>query len=191
MKKLSLFCLLGLGIFAFTACTKEGPVGPQGPQGAQGAQGAQGNAGTPGAQGPQGPQGNANVYSKTIALASITWTPTALYGTNYLTTSFSIPEIDADIVNNGAVLVYGGFNYAEPWTALPLTYLEGTKTSYWAFGVKIGGVTIRYSNSANTTPGTPAIPFKVVLIRGNALGRMAGVDFRNYEEVKRVFRLKD
>lgn len=187
----------------FTSCNKTGPVGPQGEQGPAGLKGEPGQAG---AQGPagvkgdkgetgaQGPAGSANVKSKTFQPATITWASTSMYGTNYLTASLAIPQITQDIVNNGVVLVYGGFFFgSDSWTALPISYLEANVTNHYSFGIKLGSVTLRCHQSNNITPGTPSIPFRILIISGAALARKSSPlpDYNNYKAVCQYYGIQE
>jgi len=171
---------------SFTAC-KKGDVGPQGPQGIQGEQGEKG------AKGDKGSTGNANVITRTFAASKITWSSTVTFSTNYVVATLSVPEITADIVNNGAVMVYGGFFWESPWSALPLSFFELGKTNHYTYGIKTGTVTLRVHNSSNTAPSAPGIPFRVVVIAGKAAtaAKNNQIDLNNYQTVKQFFKLEE
>lgn len=144
-------------------------------------------------KGPKGDPGNANVSSKIISATNITWSPTTQFGTNYKTANLSIPEITADIVNNGAVIVYGGFFFNEPWSALPLSYYELGKTVHFSYAIKVGGVTLRTHYSDNAIPLSAGIPFKVVIIKGTAItmAKENSVKLTDYLSVSKFFQLRD
>ncbi|WP_051293170.1 collagen-like protein [Olivibacter sitiensis] len=144
-------------------------------------------------KGQKGDDGNANVSTKIFLPANITWRQTTLFGTNYVTASLNMSEITSDIVNNGAVMVYGGFFWGDPWSALPISYFENSRTVHFAFGVKQGSVTLRMHYSSNAAPTAPGIQFKVVVIKGNAVtsAKNQGVDLNNYNEVVSFFNLSD
>ncbi|GAA4806834.1 hypothetical protein GCM10023231_40030 [Olivibacter ginsenosidimutans] len=182
-----LFFLLIMG--SFNAC-KKGDIGPEGPQGIQGEQGEKGDKGD---KGSKGDQGNANVITRTFTANKITWTSSVIFSTNYVVATLSVPEITADIVNNGAVMVYGGFFWESPWSALPLSFYETGKTNHFTYGIKAGSVTLRVHNSSNTAPSAPGIAFKVVVIAGKAAtaAKNNQVDLNNYQTVKQFFKLDD
>jgi len=174
--------ILCMTALAFTACRPE-----------DGKDGINGQDGTPGAQGPVGQDGNANVVSKTFTATQISWTDKTIYGTNYKVATLNMPEITQNIIDNGAVLVYGGFFWESPWSALPISFFETGKTSYYTYGIATGKVTLRVHNSTNAVPSTPGIPFRVVVIEGKAAGkaRSNGVNLNDYEQTKAYFNLKE
>ncbi|WP_143053918.1 collagen-like protein [Parapedobacter koreensis] len=170
----------------------KGERGETGPRGTTGAQGATGPRGPQGPKGDKGDPGNANVKSRTFTASQITWRNTTLFGTNYVTASLDIPEITAAIVNNGIVMVYGGFFWGEPWSALPVSYFESGRTVNFSYGVKTGGVTLRMHYSTNTAPTAPGIQFKVVVVEGQAMeaARLQQIPFENYDKVATFFGLE-
>ncbi len=181
MKKLAMI-FTAMMVITFIGCSKEGPKGPEGPQGAQGAKGDKGDPGT------------ANVLSKTYQASEITWTSATEFAVNHKRGTINIPKLTKDIADNGTVLVYAGLLFENTtWTALPTSFTESGQVRYWGFGYKTGTITIRYSNSANTMPGNPTIPFKVVLIPGNPMGRKAApdIDYNNWEAVRDYYKLSD
>ena len=131
-------------VLVFVSC-KKGEMGPEGPQGAN---------------------GNANVVSKIFLPANITWNQTSLFGTNYVTCDLEVPEITQEVLNYGAVQVYGGFFWGQPWSALPLSYFENGRTVHFSYGIKQGGVTLRMHYGSNAIPTASNIQFKVVVIGG-------------------------
>jgi len=171
---------------SFTAC-KKGDIGPEGPQGTQGEIGEKGDKGS------KGDPGNANVHTKIVKSTDLTWESTNLFGTNYVIGSVPMAQITTDIVNNGAVLVYGGFFWGEPWSALPISYYESGRTVNFSFGVKQGGVTIRLHYSNNAAPAAPGIQYKIVVIEGKAVtsAKNNGLNLDDYLAVKQFFKLTD
>ncbi|MGC4232532.1 MAG: hypothetical protein QM594_06080 [Niabella sp.] len=150
-----------------------------------------------GPQGPAGPGAATRIFSS----QEINWSTIAEYGVQYKAGQIALPELTNDIVNNGAVLVYGAFNFGtSSWTGLPITYLgelppnnnEVKLTYNLFFTYQTGSVQLRFSRSDNSVPGNPVIRFKVVLIPGTALNmaKKNGVDLKNYEAVKAAFRLQ-
>lgn len=180
----TMIMVLLMATATFTSC-KKGDVGPQGPQGEQGPKGDKGD---------KGAAGTANVFSKTFASSAITWTNFTEYSTNYKIADLSIPQITSAIATGGAVFVYAGFFLSgQTWTALPASWLELGVTKYFSFGVKTGGVRLRYSLSNNSVPAAPAISIKVVFMTATtvSLAKQKNIDLANYAAVKDAFRLND
>ncbi len=180
----TMILMLLVATIGFTSC-KKGDAGPQGPQGEQGPKGDKGD---------KGATGTANVFSKTFTSGAITWTNLNEYSTNYKIADLSIPQITSTIATSGAVFVYAGLIFAgQTWTALPASWLELGVTKYFSFGVKTGGVRVRYSMSNNSVPGLPSIPVKVVFMSAAAvsLAKQKKIDLANYTAVKEAFHLND
>lgn len=176
MKRLLLFVLAATMMVFLSQCSKEGPQGPAG---------AQGTAGPKGDKGDKGDVGAANVMSKTFQAADISWSSTTIFGTNYKVATLNIPQLTSSIVDNGIVMVYGAFLFGEPWTALPVSIFESGVTRYFFFSVKTGSVVLRYSQSNNVSPGSPSVAFKVVIVPGNNIARLASpsMDYSDYKAV--------
>ena len=152
---------------AFNACTK-GDTGPEGPTGATGA------------------TGNANVNTQTFTISS--WT----YSSPSYSASVTDYDITQDIVDNGAVMVYVS-NGSGGWQPLPLTvYPSSSYSSTYTTVHALYTVAFYKTDSDLTQPADPGtLSFKVVAIAGVAYKKHPNVNWRNYEEVKAVFHLKD
>lgn len=153
------------------ACSAEdgedGATGATGPQGEQGAQGEQGDEGPQGEQGEQGNPGTANViYSD--------WVATEL-GNNIATSSDSFemdaPDIDADMLNYGTILVFGrrvdlvDGNVVYP---LPIVFGGARQQSYF-YVATAGTITITIHANEEGDPagdGTFLSQYRYVLIPG-------------------------
>lgn len=218
MKKLRflpMFLAVVLFSMANAGCEKEGPAGPQGeqgirgdkgdkgdkgdtgatgPRGATGATGSRGATGPAGPRGPKGADGNANVVSRTFNDSEVTWVDRTILGTKYKVAILNVPEITADVVANGAVMVYGHFLFvASSWNALPLSFYESGETKHYSTEIIIGKVIVRRHQSSNTTPPVPVVPFRVVVIEGNAatMARANNIDLKNYTAAQTFFNLND
>ncbi len=121
------------------ACEGEaGPTGPAGPTGAEGAQGP---------IGPQGPIGNANVISGQFTAAEADWSTTTVqfgFGTTTGGTSLgkparyldiAVPDITADVVTDGAVLVFMQHQNspATSFVPLPFEFYQLTSSLSWNY----------------------------------------------------------
>ena len=184
MKKIILFAFTA---FVLIACSKEGPAGPQGPQGTAGPQGTQGAQGTPGTPGAQGPQGNANVISKTYSSTNYTWNKETILGINFRTIQIPVPEITAEIMNTGMVLVYVAAT-TDAWTPLPLTLGVDPKLLLVSFGNSVGSLKIRTRYSDNSDTGVIGLNIKLVIVKGNAFRRAAPP---TWSELQQMYGLAD
>ncbi len=131
--------------------------------------------GSEGPVGPAGEDGNANVKSEIIRVFGYDWEYIdGLYGIDIYTSL-----ITQDIVNSGLVYVFleAGDGI---WFALPY------QTMGFAFGQN--DLAIWTQGQAVTTQTTT---FRLVVIEGELIGKAAGINFKNYEEVKSFFNLKD
>lgn len=167
--------------------------------------------GDQGPVGPAGAPGNANVKSGAIAPTNAEW----LWNSNYcLQTSPSsttcwftryvdvaVAEIDSNIVDNGAVLV---FMEPDPgtnrWVPLNYSYTSfgGTYMFNYAYEVMDGNLRLHFYMTPNTganpssqTWTLATLKFRYVIIAGKALQLIqsgeAGVDVRDYESVKAFY----
>jgi len=148
MKKIT---LLTLATFLFisltTGCTKEGP------------------------EGPAGKDGNANVKSIEFTIYSHEWVYES-QGNFYLTAKL-LPEIDQDVADNGAVLLYYKAD-DNMYIALPAGNLF--------FGYDVGNIAIFSSTEQESTN-----IFKAVIIHGSP--DASAVDVTNYNEVSNYYGL--
>jgi hypothetical protein len=183
MKKLkSIFAICTVAVM-IASCQKEGPEGPQGIQGIQGEHGL---------QGVPGQDGNANVHSVTF---SYTWASNDFPFYTY-TLNCPTSNITSVIINDGAVLGYVSTNNGVNWN--PITYyisLGANSHIYFRGSISDGNyaVIIGRDDGGNVTSSliSSTIKVKVVTIAGSARMENPNVNFNNYEEVKKVFNLKD
>lgn len=181
MKK-NVLLLLIFSLILF-GCEKEGPVGPEGPAGKDGVNGSDGN------------DGNANVQSITKSIAYGDWQASGTAGEDlYYYVEISIPEITAQIVQDGTVMVYykesNDFYYALPstfnWYSSYLGYYYHT-TLRFSFKTGIVRIEIEDSNM-NTYRPESTVEFKIVVIAGSTLKNLS-IDLTNYQDVKERFDL--
>ena len=191
-------CLAALTVLFFACEGPEGPIGPAGPagpqgeqgaqgaQGEQGAQGDKGDQGDPGPQGPQGEEGNANVKSYTYSISGTDWS--AFSGITK-TANLTVPAIDQDIVDNGAVHVYWGTGGG--YRALPFTFLVSTgglRSLFYLYTA--GNVELEYKEqgiSGGPSTFTYNGTFKVVVVEGKAGKNSPDINWDSYEEVAKFY----
>jgi hypothetical protein len=181
-----------------------GPAGPQGPVGNNGAtgpagpQGPTGNNGATGPQGPQGPAGTANVIYSQWKKVEYNWTiiPTMRI--------MRLPEPRCNTAfHNGGGIVLFYFRF-QPNVVFTMPHTDFSNQNYkYAYPVyfdnegEVRFIMESTNGSALTDTealGTVANPleFKYVLIPGGMpTGRMAGVDLKDYDAVKKAFNLPD
>jgi hypothetical protein len=165
LKSLFLFAFL----LSFSACTIENGPGPAGPAG------------------PPGPAGNANVVS-TEQIVLNTW----IYNNqqNWYAANINVPEITADVLNTGLVMVYQQLNGgANPvWIPLPDTY--GNLTTNYDF--YRGGLTVYRFNVDNTIPIAPTgMVIRIVVIPDSYRRSNPETNWQNYQETKAALNLND
>ena len=147
-----------------SSCAKDGETGPAG---------------------KDGKDGNANVNSKEFTITN--WIKD---GDKYKgTISYSV--ITADIVNNGAVLVYIS-NGSGGYIAMPISFLSNGYLYMYTPVFYEGGVTVWASSTKTSYSGPNSGTFKVVAIDGKSIKKAKTViDLNNYQEVKNYFNLSD
>lgn len=162
MKKLMLILTIATVLFS---CAKDGKDGANGPAGADGSAGA---------------DGNANVLSTmNFNATSGNWTAS----NSYYYVNLIVPNIDAGIVNTGAVFVYYDLGNGS-WAALP--YIFGNLGRTFSFSLQ--EVRIRYQNidgTQTTNPGNRT--FRVVVIPSSNI--IVDLDHSDYNSVKEAYSL--
>lgn len=141
--------------------------------------------GKDGKDGLPGPAGNANVKSTLITVYTSDWSG----GGNGYSVSKYVPIITQDIVDGGAVMCYekDGSNYI----ALPVSAWFGSYTRHAFFAYSTNNIEIIYQDDDGLSPNPGMITFKIVAIASSARLANPNVDYSNYEEVKRVFKLEE
>lgn len=209
-----LFIILFIGIFSISACKRDtvvgpagptgatgaagttgaqGPAGPGGPQGAQGAtgatgatgaQGAQGQMGATGPAGPQGPVGATGPAGPDTAAQTFILQNRGVVAVGL--TTFAVPAITQNIVDNGAVLVFVR-NTGTTTTWFPLPY-SSTGLTISFVDYRVGFIDLQ----ANFTQ-TNGFDFKVVVISGSAATFLSvrHVNLNNYNQVAAALHLKN
>jgi len=172
--------VLGLTIIS----CKKGDTGPQGPAGPQGATGQQGPQGP---TGQQGATGNANVQNYSITISSSQWTYDNLYERLYYRWYNSA---------NSQSAVYGYVMSGSGKQSMPYY----TSTSAWSEQYDLASklfsspayIEFQFTNyNSRTTAPSYDKYFDLVIIPPTQRKANPNVDYSNYEEVKRVFKLGD
>jgi hypothetical protein len=161
MKKVKLISLVIVIAMVAVSCKKE-----TGPQGAQGA------------QGPAGPAGTTNViYSNWKGFAATSWRPVVEFGKNMEIYPASVPALDQNIIDHGAVLVYIKFINAQAPIQLPLT-MAITSSGNQFVGYRLIPDSIQmmlYDLDDNLDPGTwsgdsSQNAYRYIIIPGGTVG---------------------
>lgn len=183
MRKYSLIILCLLASLIFTSC-KDGSDDDPGPAGPKG---------------DPGKDGNANVKAYTVDFTPDKW--------SFGNIQIMVADITKEIVDNGDVKVYMKVP-GSGWMPMPHSeghYPDGavlfTPPDYistYTYEYNLGEVRVWKSDSNNPlfTPGPKNTrSFKIVIIQGTtgtlAGGRLAPVDFNDYESVKEAFQFAD
>lgn len=160
-----------------------------------------GPAGPAGTNGTNGTNGNANVISSsTFALNN--WVDLTNDGTNFqCSNAISWSAISQDIKDKGIVMVYLQDNSNLEWIALPYSSSfslgGGYGSVFYSFGINVGLIKIYATGFADagslSSSDFNSYNFIVRAVAIPSSSRMAHpeVDLNNYEEVKKVFNLKD
>lgn len=170
---------------AFTIISCSGDDGTDGVDGVDGAQGAQGAAGT------------ANViYSSWINAPA--GTPETIDGTYGLSTTISVPQLTADIMSKGTVLVY--MTFGSGTNVFPLAYTSTAGGSINTITAISSLNTIKlfrfkHANDGTTVALPASLNWRYILIPGGvaaATSKAAKVDYSkmSYEEVCARFNIQ-
>jgi hypothetical protein len=146
MKKVKLISLLIVIAIVAVSCKKE--TGPEGPQGTQGPAGPAGTTGS---------TGTANViYSGWKGFDAAHWKPYVEFTRNMEVYGAAAPQIDQNIINNGAVLVYLKFTNVSTPMPLPLVLgITGSGNQYLGFRLETDTIRIVfYDLEDNLDPST-------------------------------------
>ncbi len=171
----STILLLAAGILSLTSCVKEGPVGPQGPAGYDGANGA------------TGPTGSSNVASNTFVVTPNYWAAsTGVSNTTVTGGAYFYDNLTSPIGDGSAVLVY--LQSYKTWIPLPWT----NNDIEYSFDNTANTLQLTIqSGSGNTTVNLPTAndTFKLVVVTPAMKALHPNVNYKDYNEVKRVFNL--
>lgn len=194
MKKLTfqiaVIALVAAGI-SLASCSKEGPAGPAGAQGPAGPAGAQGPAGA------KGDDGTANViYSEwlDIAYEADTLHDGATIDTIGFIATINVPKLDNAILTSGEIKAYVNLNSADEPVIAPIPYFSifdgvSIEPVYYLNSIEL------YSNldaSTITFEGVKFRQYRYILIPGGVAARKAsGIDWNDYNQVKKYLNLKD
>lgn len=168
-----------------------------GTDGVNGADGATGPAGPAGPAGPTGATGSANViFSGWISAPA--GTAETIDGTSGLSTSFDVPQLSADIMAKGTILVYMSFGSGTNIYTLPYTSTAGGYANTITAIASLNKIKIfRFKHAADgTTVGLPSsLTYRYILIPGGvaaATSKTSKTDYSkmSYEEVCAQFNIQ-
>ncbi|MFL5754106.1 MAG: hypothetical protein ACJ76F_11910 [Bacteroidia bacterium] len=138
--------------------------------------------------GPEGPAGSVNITSKTFTVK--TWASNS----SFYYASLSIAELTSDVNSKGVVQVFLSTNSGTNWVAMPYTAVASTNyfmnyitgvglvEPHWVYnGVGVG------SDPNSFYSATCQV--KVVIIPPSMKKR--NVDYKNYEELRTVYGIKN
>lgn len=142
--------------------------------------------GPAGAQGTAGKDGNANVKNSTIFINANEW----IYAPGICKVTKLVPELTADIIDKGAVIVYSEGSGSGSWDALPTSSAQtnGLVLTY-GYNMQVGKLNLEVTFNQNITLAAGTLTssnFKLVLISGSARAANPNVDFSNYKEVEKI-----
>ena len=173
MKKLSILFSLAVAML-FSSCAKDGDPGATGPQG------------------PAGANGNANVKYWDFNISPGQWISAGTAGSGNCQKYFdySIPDLTADFVEKGAVLVY--WNSNGTYVQFPLTSMASpnnfiTFTSFAEVGTV--DITIQLSNLQFPTTTGLSMDVHVVGIDGHVLRTHPEINWKDPIQVQRFLNM--
>lgn len=149
-----------------------------------------GKDGVDGVDGAQGATGTANViYSAWINAPA--GTPETIDGTSGLSTSFAVPQLTADIMSKGTVLVYMSFGSGTNVFALPYTSTAGGAVNTITAISNLNSIKIfrfKHANDGTTVALPASLNYRYILIPGGVqatTSKTTKVDYAkmSYEEV--------
>ncbi|WP_433834812.1 hypothetical protein [Flavobacterium anhuiense] len=147
--------------------------------------GTDGVNGVDGAQGPAGPAGTANViYSGWINAPA--GTPETIDGTSGLSTSFAVPQLTADIMSKGMVLVYMSFGSGTNIYALPYTSTAGGFANTISAISSLNSIKIfrfKHANDGTTVALPASLNYRYILIPGGAAAATAKTAKQDYAKM--------
>jgi hypothetical protein len=144
--------------------------------------------GEKGETGPSGPAANANVHSMQLAIATADWLNSTTAGVVYY--SKTIPQITANVVNGGTVLVY--YQLATGiWATIPNSLVNTSGQSYtlqYIYGLDggVGGMQIVMGSTASLKFNAT---FKIVIIDGKL--DLSKINIKDYDEVRKSLNLEN
>ncbi len=143
----------------------------------------------------RGPKTNANVYSSTVTVYESDWR----WEDPSMRVDLAFDAINLNVHNDGAVLVY--MDNENTWRQLPMTfyysdYNDQEALVNYSSSLEVssydGGVSIFWTESDfynGRKIGTHR--FKIVTLSNADYSARPDVDYSNYEEVKKVFQIKE
>ena len=137
----------------------------------------------------RGPKTNANVYSSTVTVYESDWR----WDDVSWRVDLEYDAINLAVHNDGAVLVY--MDNENTWRQLPMTFYytdyDNCSSSLEVSSYE-GGVSIFWTENDLYNGNRPKDhQFKIVAISSTDYAARPDVDYSNYEEVKRVFQIKE
>ena len=196
LRQTSVSLVLAVLLYWAVACKgPDGPQGPAGPTGATGTTGPQGASGVAGPQGPKGDAGNANVQQITYGAQTHT-------GTADLLLSFPASlSITTAVVERSLFLVYvkqsgktSTGTTVSYWFTIPGETVSGNEYSYYLAASTQTAAGLFLRRTVSYLPGSESFEsVRVLLIPATQTigGRLSapGVDYRDYESVRRFYNL--
>jgi hypothetical protein len=191
MKKIIyLFSILAIGFL--NSC--------EGPQGEPGPAGPAGSTGSPGATGAKGDAGTVNIQTTAWIkvtkelFASSYSSEDGLFSTNIGINGTAIDNITQKTLNEGIVLAYNRVfgSPAEVWLVPFDYYHDGNHITYsLRLQPKKAIIDINFSKAIDPQTYFVDEEFRIVVIPPASGARLRSINFKDYNEVKRAFNLKD
>jgi len=130
--------------------------------------------------------GNTNITSKTLTVYASQW----VFLDPEFYVDIAMPEINQNVLDKGAVMVYGKNSFGE-WEALPnTTPIDGSYSEVYTFSIWSGYLTLYKTDTDLLTSAPGDMEIKVVILSLKSMLQNSDVNWNNYSEVSQRFNLK-
>jgi hypothetical protein len=133
-----------------------------------------------------------NVFARTFSAPSSAWVD----GSDFWYIHLGVPELTSSNLDSAAIQVFFSTGN-NGWTALPYTHVKSSGNYFMGFITTVGIVEVRWTHNTGGNGDEPntvfgeEVKFKVVVIPPSAKLLKQNIDYNNYEEISKVFDLKD
>jgi hypothetical protein len=133
---------------------------------------------------------NKDEYGNTTTETSTHTSGNWVFNDPFYYTDISVPAINQDVVDNGAVLVYASID-ASSYAQLPLTvYTSADYSSTLEVQHSLGLVRVLWTDSDLIEPNMPpSMTFKIVVMSQSQIIANPNLDTTNYKEVAEALNL--
>lgn len=129
------------------------------------------------------------IITENFTISSWSWSPTynSQGGQMGIKYTHNTSQITADLLNNGAVLVYSGSPSTNEWMQLPFTFISTNTIFYtWDAYVKPGSIDIKITESdLSWSSSNPNANFKAVYI-SNSILKEKNITLEDLKDIRKL-----